>query len=96
MDIVDNLNWIENWFAKQCDGDWEHEFGIRIETLDNPGWSIEIDLVGTELEDKELSWKLIEESDSNWYGFKFSNSKFEASGDIGKLAFLIELFRSYA
>ena len=45
---MNTINWISTWFASQCDGDWEHENQIRIETLDNPGWDIVIDLSGTE------------------------------------------------
>ena len=25
-------------FANECDGDWEHENQVKIETVDNPGW----------------------------------------------------------
>lgn len=39
------------WYHSQCDGDWEHEWGVEIGTLDNPGWRLKIDLDGTELED---------------------------------------------
>lgn len=35
------------WFAKQCNGDWEHSHGIKISTTDNPGWMVEISLTGT-------------------------------------------------
>ncbi len=38
----------------QCDGEWEHDYGIKIETLDNPGWLVSIDLLGTDLEDKSF------------------------------------------
>jgi hypothetical protein len=31
------LEFIVAWFARHCDGDWEHDLGIRIATLDNPG-----------------------------------------------------------
>jgi hypothetical protein len=48
---VDELRQLQDWYASQCDGDWEHSFGVRIETLDNPGWSVQIDLEGTDLED---------------------------------------------
>ncbi len=43
------INWLENWYSSQCDGSWEHFYGIKIETLDNPGWAVEIDLCETEL-----------------------------------------------
>ena len=36
------LSYLTAWFARQCDGDWEHDLGIRIETLDNPGWAVDI------------------------------------------------------
>ncbi|MFE4959105.1 Imm53 family immunity protein [Streptomyces sp. NPDC056653] len=31
------LDWLQNRYAQQCDGDWEHEWGVKIATLDNPG-----------------------------------------------------------
>jgi len=46
---------IQRWFADQCDGEWEHSHGITIGTVDNPGWSIEIDLDETSLSDRELN-----------------------------------------
>ncbi|WP_420411532.1 Imm53 family immunity protein [Roseibium sp.] len=35
---------MEEWFSDQLNGDWEHQGGINITTLDNPGWLIEVDL----------------------------------------------------
>lgn len=39
--------WLQAWYATQCDGDWEHQHGITISTLDNPGWMVDIQLEGT-------------------------------------------------
>jgi hypothetical protein len=33
----------------QCDGGWQHQNGVEINTLDNPSWRIVINLAGTEL-----------------------------------------------
>ena len=38
---------LEAWYLEQCDGVWEHHHRTRIDTLDNPGWSVEFDLEGT-------------------------------------------------
>ena len=38
---------INAWYIANCDGDWEHQQGVVIETLDNPGWRIQVDLSGT-------------------------------------------------
>jgi hypothetical protein len=40
---------LQHWFIANCNGDWEHQSGIAISTLDNPGWSIDIDVEGTAL-----------------------------------------------
>jgi hypothetical protein len=47
--MSDDLSWLQRWYSAHCDGEWEHGFGVTIETLDNPGWSVKIDVEGTEL-----------------------------------------------
>lgn len=46
----DALKWLEDWYSDQCDGDWEHQNGIDIGNIDNPGWTLKVDLTGTSLE----------------------------------------------
>lgn len=60
------LDEIQNWYNKQCNGDWEHEYGVKIETLDNPGWSIQIDLKGTSLEGVSFDSVEINETEEDW------------------------------
>jgi len=79
---MDEITEIQNWYLEQCNGDWEHQFGLQISTLDNPGWSIEIDLTDTDLETKPF--ESIEEGvgaesiedDPNWYACKVRDNKF--------------------
>lgn len=40
----DPLKGLQDWYCSQCNGDWEHGYGVSIETLDNPGWSLKIEL----------------------------------------------------
>jgi Immunity protein 53 len=92
--ITNNLIWLMDWYAEQCNGDWEHSYGVKIETLDNPGWSVTIDLEDTDhnkIGDK--AWQSVKIDDTNWYGYKIEDGKFEASGDPSKLDYLIQLFR---
>lgn len=28
---------LQQWYHSMCDGDWEHCYGVKIETSDNPG-----------------------------------------------------------
>lgn len=32
------LEWLTSWYKTQCNGDWEHSYGIEISTIDNPGF----------------------------------------------------------
>jgi hypothetical protein len=41
---------LSDWYVGQCDGDWEHGYGIKISTIDNPGFAVDIDLRETNLE----------------------------------------------
>jgi hypothetical protein len=53
--MTDNLAWLTQWYLDQCDSDWEHSFGVKIDTLDNPGWSLKIDLRDTDLQAKPFN-----------------------------------------
>jgi len=48
--MTNTLSRLSAWYLAQCDGDWEHDSGVKIDTLDNPGWRVEINLEGTPLE----------------------------------------------
>ena len=51
---MDSIQWLQSWYQEQCDNDWEHQYGIKIDSLDNPGWVVTIDLAGTPLEDASM------------------------------------------
>jgi len=90
------LKLIENWFLSQCDGGWEHSYGIKIESLDNPGWSIVIDIAETVLQGITIPYKLVEKSENDWFGIKIEKDVFEAVGDPNKLEFLLFKFKDIA
>lgn len=48
------LGFLQRWYESQCDTEWEHEFGVKIDTLDNPGWLVTVDLVDTDVEGRIL------------------------------------------
>src|SRR5262249_22822329 len=96
MNKKDDLIWIQNWYARQCDGDWEHQFGVRLETLDNPGWSIRISVQETELQEKEFKNLAIERTENDWIFCKVENGFF--MGDCGPLNLpeMLTVFREWA
>src|SRR6478735_4553108 len=62
----DVWTWLQSWYVGRCDGEWEHEFGIQIGTLDNPGWKVEIDLVDTPLDGAVFSRQEVHRSEDHW------------------------------
>jgi hypothetical protein len=83
---------ISEWYNAQCDGDWEREYGIKIETTGNPGWVVICDLQFTDLDAAELPLMQLKNSDKDWYNIKIQDKKFIASGDVSKLEFLLAEF----
>lgn len=91
---ISSVEWLQNWFQNECNGDWEHTFGIKIETLDNPGWLVKIDLSETDYENIVLDTGYFESNDEDWYRIKLESSIFKGVGDLSKLEFLLNEFRS--
>lgn len=90
------LEWLQSWFFNQSNGEWEHSFGIVIESLDNPGWSVQIDLEGTKIEGKKLPFFKEERSDLNWIVCRVVDKKFEGFGGSQNLIEILEFFRDWA
>ncbi len=95
MNETDNLTWLQSWYRRQCDGLWEHSNGIRIDTLDNPGWSLEIDLSGTFWENAEFDSFSIDNNEEDWMSCEVRARSFLAHGDPGKLRRMILVFRDW-
>ncbi|SDC26046.1 Immunity protein 53 [Paenibacillus sp. UNCCL117] len=94
--MTNNLVWLQQWFYEQCDGDWEHMQQIYINTLDNPGWSIRIDLLETSLENENFNNIRIERTDTDWLICRVENHTFMGSGGVFNLNEVIEIFKNWA
>lgn len=44
------FQYLADWYEQQCNGSWEQKHGVSLQSLDNPGWLLKIDLQGTTLE----------------------------------------------
>jgi hypothetical protein len=87
-----SLTRIQDWYRSQCDGDWEHSYGVKIETLDNPGWMVTIDLKDTAWEQLEVPSRISERSEADWIQSEVTGGKFTGCGAVGTLEELLEVF----
>jgi immunity protein 53 of polymorphic toxin system len=91
MSIVE---WLQAWYQRSCNGVWKHSYGIKIETLDNPGWHVQIDLTSSVLENAELEMKS-ETTDDDWLVCSIHDRQFHGYGDPGKLERIFEIFKEW-
>jgi len=92
---------LQRWYYSQSDGDWEHCYGIKIETLDHPGWHITIELTETEMEDlpfaevqhNEMGHRY--EDNPNWFVCRKVDDKFEGFGGPEQLEAMVGVFLTW-
>jgi hypothetical protein len=106
--MSDELSWLQQWYSAHCDGEWEHGFGVKIETLDNPGWSVKIDVEATELASTPFEPAKTPVSETNWVHCRVTERQgralarpfppgrhFEGHGGALNLGDIIKIFRTW-
>ena len=83
---------LEDWYVRQCDGEWEHSFGVKIATLDNPGWSLTVDLAETRKDGAVLEKVFIERSENDWICYRTAENRFEVYCGPKNLSEAVKLF----
>lgn len=101
MSTAKLLEDLQQWYRAQCDEEWEHSYGVEIGTLDNPGWSLTIDLTETILEQKSFGGVRYgcdakDEDSPDWIDCKVERSQFVGAGGPSKLSELIQVFLDWA
>ena len=93
---------LQTWYARQCNGVWEHSSGIAIDTCDNPGWWVKINLLGTPLQ--TCSFTEVSEGvdaqkfalGSSWLACRVDSGTWHGAGDEAKLERILEIFLNWA
>ena len=107
MTTADRLG---RWLAAHADGDWEHAHGVTIESLDNPGWRVRIDLQGTSLAERPFApvrRGLADDPQPHaetpfqpdaavWIHCEVREGRFHGAGDLGQLDRILTLFLDWA
>jgi len=85
---------IQNWYLSQCNGEWEHSYGVAIDTLDNPGWVVKIDLNKTPWEKAHFEELKFERAPDDWVRCLKEDAQFKGYGDSQKLELILNHFLS--
>jgi hypothetical protein len=92
---TDSLSFLQTWYASCCDGDWEHGYGVRISTLDNPGWSVKINLAETPLDGTRLDRLITERTDDDWVHAWSDGTHFEGACGPLNLDEVLKAFQDF-
>jgi len=93
---MSTLSDLEAWYAGHCNGDWEHARGIHVETIDNPGWMLRVDLAGTELADRPFEAIVTAGDADAWMDARVVGGVWQAACGPGGLERAIETFLRWA
>jgi Immunity protein 53 len=99
---MNTIQRLQEWYKRQCNGVWEHSSGIHIESCDNPGWWVKIELTGTHLETRPFA-ELSEGIDAQrfpfgpqWLSCRIEGRTWHGAGDETKLERILEEFLAWA
>ncbi len=92
---MNTIKWLQEYFEECCNDDWEHTYGIKIETLDNPGWLVDIALEDTNLEDFTFKTVRIERNENNWIICRIEDKVFKGRGGINNLEEILRTFQKW-
>lgn len=90
------LERLQRWYLAQCNGDWEHSWGLEVHTLDNPGWGLKIDLAETELADRSFAQVETDRSNNDWLRCWVGKQAFEIACGPLNLVEGLEIFLDWA
>jgi hypothetical protein len=91
-----DLGALQAWYGAQCNGDWEQRYGVTISTLEESGWQLRVDLVGTSLEGCEVPRDLTVRAEGDWLEIWSDGYTFSANGGPANLSELLAEFAGFA
>lgn len=92
----DALTWLQDWFADNCDGEWEGLWNVQLTSTDDPGWFLSIPVQDTILEARPF--KRVDhnkKTDVHWWICQVGEGHFLAACGLRDLAAVVDIFRDW-
>ena len=101
-DMTTALEEVAAWYRAQCDGDWEHHHGVSIQSTDNPGWWVKIDVRQTPLQGQPFP--PVEQgvdarglqTGAHWISCRVKDDIWHGAGDEGRLEEILSRFIAWS
>ena len=90
------------WYTAQCNGEWEHRHGISVESTDNPGWWVKVDIRETPLHGRAFA--PVEDgvdgdgfqTGPSWISCRIKDDVWHGAGDQTRLEEILSRFIAWA
>lgn len=82
---------LQKWIEAQSDGDWEHEYSIKMETTDSPGCNISIPIIRTSLEGYIYEDKFYHD-EMDWYEILSDGNYFISNCSLNRAGYVLNFF----
>ena len=89
---MSTLDRVQSWYLSQCDSVWEQQHGVKVETLDNPGWQVAIDLAGTRWAGRPFEPQQTDASEHDWCRCWVDGAVFHAAAGPCNLDQALQVF----
>ena len=84
---------LQNWYKTNCNGDWEHSYGLSLSTLDNPGWTLNIALQETALEKLDFNREYQSKgNEHDWYFITVKDGALDIACGPSNLSQVLQIF----
>ena len=94
---IKTLERLQEWYLSMCNGDWEHTYGLFISNVDNPGWSLKVELQDTNLYNCDfMNLKLQRADEHDWVACKKEAGIFHGYCGPKNLEELLTIFLNWA
>lgn len=87
---------LELWYLKECNDDWEHNYGIKIFTIPNSGWAVDISLHETYLENENFPLIETKRNNHDWVDCRVEDNFFKGRGGPENLEEILLVFKQWA
>lgn len=91
--MTNQFEWLQQFFLSNCNGEWEHSYGCKIDTMSDPGWFFQFDLMETQHAGKFLEPLEDQSSALVWLRCKLEDGVFTAQCSPRRLGECIEILR---
>lgn len=90
-----HLDWLQLWYHSQCDGDWEHQYGVTMTLKKSEEWEFDIDLTYTEMQGIHLSDAEQSDPEGGWLRWRSDGWHFRAECSRKNVIAVIAEFRTW-